>query len=409
MQAGDAVTPTIRLVRPLARGGMGSVWLAQHQTLQVEVAVKFCLGEGGASAHAAERFQREAALAFRIRSPHVVQIYDHGFTRDGIPYIAMERLNGEDLATRLQRLGPVELPTFAKWLGQIAEGLGQAHAAGVVHRDIKPSNIFLCDEPAGIRLKLLDFGVAKSALRRLEEGAQETVAGELLGTPAYMSPEQITNAREVDFRSDLWSLAAVTYQAVTGEAPFQGNTVAVLSNITRGAFVPPTQRRRELPAALDAWTVRALALDPGQRFQSAAALAEAFTTLAQGERSPSRWERPQSRALLALGALAAASVGTLGVWGLLGNGSHQTQTAPQNAESPVRAVAPVPAAQGATSAPQMNDIALPTTSPSDSALLSAEGAPSAIPRFDPKSRTRAGSLRQITPPRPVRALHLPNE
>jgi eukaryotic-like serine/threonine-protein kinase len=413
MQAGDLLTPSIRLVRPLARGGMGSVWLAEHLTLQTQIAVKLCLSEGPLPGHVAERFRREAALAFRVRSPYVVQVYDHGLTLDRVPYIAMELLQGEDLATRLRRLGPVDLLTFAKWLVQAAEGLSQAHAVGVVHRDIKPSNVFLCDEAGGIRVKLLDFGVAKNALRELAEETQQTAEGALLGTPAYMSPEQITNSRDVDFRSDLWSLAAVTYEAVTGERPFPGDPVSVLGSIARGSFLPPSQRRPGLPAALDVWAAKALAVKPARRYQSVAALASEFVKLVQHAHATSRrgsyvreWWRPVLMGVVVAGGVAGLTQILFGS-GVVRRDTKETQPA---------ALVPVP------SSLQPQALSVPSALPLEAADSAAsqhlvDGAASAAHTPVKSSAHAATETKprgrdlptQVRGKRPVRPVQLPAE
>jgi serine/threonine-protein kinase len=394
---------------------MGSVWLAQHLALQSEIAVKFCLAEGVPLPHVAERFQREAALAFRVKSPHVVQILDHGLTGDGIPYIAMELLQGEDLASRIARVGPVDLLTFAEWLSQAADGLSQAHAAGVVHRDIKPSNLFLCRETTGIRVKLLDFGVAKNALRCLAEESHQTAAGALLGTPAFMSPEQAANARDVDFRSDLWSLAAVTYQAITGERPFQGDALTAFGAIARGTFVPPCQLRPGLPAALDAWAAKALAVNPAQRFQSADALAETFVKVVQDAQVAAPWKRLTPRRA-ALAGFAAAVAGILLIQTLpyrsvfhrapnpVSIGGAQT-VQPSNA-----IVASAPSSRPGASLPEESAAVFPQQQVTCSAPATADALPQPAAKTAATARARVRNLPQPVPPkRPLRAVHLPSE
>src|SRR5258708_6999220 len=158
MEAGSVIAQSIRLSRPLGAGGMGSVWLADHLALETEVVVKFMHAQLGEDPTSRERFSREAVAASRVKSPHVVQTFDHGVTPEGIPFIVMERLDGEDLAHRIER-GPVTLREMSSILTQVCKALARAHSVGIVHRDIKPDNIFLCevgtDEPF---VKLLDFG-----------------------------------------------------------------------------------------------------------------------------------------------------------------------------------------------------------------------------------------------------------
>jgi serine/threonine protein kinase len=319
---------------------MGSVWIAEHLTLQIELVVKFCLGEAAVHPELSARFQREAALAMRARGPHVVQIFDHGETGDGTPYIAMELLHGEDLAARLERDRSVTPAVFSGWLTQAADGLANAHAVGVVHRDIKPSNLFLCHNGGNVLVKVLDFGIAKNAARAIARGAGDTVTGALLGTLAYMSPEQIRAARDVDFRSDLWSLGVVTYQALTGERPFLGDGVTALAAAAAGTFKPVTQGCPELPKALDAWMATALAVDPACRFSSARELASAFAFAVSASRAPHPPRSLKRPAIIAAAGLMVAGLATLAATSL--REKEQAMSALPSAAAP-RAEPPQPA------------------------------------------------------------------
>jgi serine/threonine-protein kinase len=277
MQAGTFITPQLRLVRLIGQGGMGSVWLADHVSLCTQVVVKFCQGDLAARRSAVERFQREAALAAQAKGPHVVQVYDFGQTNDGVPYIAMESLVGEDLGKRLRRDGRVSPIEFANWLEQIAKGLNKAHRAGVVHRDIKPENLYLCAEPEGVLVKVLDFGVAKGGVDDAGPRMSDTKTGALLGTLFYMSPEQVSSAKQVDARADLWSLAVVTYFALTGKRPFDGAALApVVKAIRQGKYAAASSVVPDLPNPVDVWMRKALAVNPEQRFQTAQEMAAAF-------------------------------------------------------------------------------------------------------------------------------------
>jgi serine/threonine protein kinase len=196
------VTPSLRLLRPLGAGGMGSVWIARHLGLDANVVVKFMSEELATNGQALERFRREAAAAADVRSPHVVQTFDYGLSADGVPYIAMELLEGESLRQRLdreRRLVPRDVITI---VAHCAKALSRAHDRGVVHRDIKPDNIFLTDGGDGeVFAKVLDFGIAKSSAAN----HVATSTGAVLGTPYYMSPEQVLGAKGVDARTDLWA------------------------------------------------------------------------------------------------------------------------------------------------------------------------------------------------------------
>jgi serine/threonine-protein kinase len=275
---GQLITPTIRLVRPLGHGAMGSVWVADHLRLNAQVVVKFLSPEHYSDPTARTRFEREAALAAQAKSPHVIQVFDYGTTDDGLPYIAMELLEGEDLGKRLKREHVIAPRLFSNWLTQACKGVGRAHKNGVIHRDLKPANIFLCDNDGEVLVKVLDFGVAKGDTGVDFHG---TATNTTLGTPLYMAPEQMHDAKDVDHRADLWSLAVVTYRALTGTLPFEGQTiVSLVMKITTSPAEPPSLRRPGLAPEIDAWMARALAKSPAERFSSAKELAQAFAVAA---------------------------------------------------------------------------------------------------------------------------------
>jgi serine/threonine-protein kinase len=278
------VSENVRLVRQIGEGGMGSVWLADHLGLEAQVAVKFMSPALACHPAAVERFTREAKAAAHIRHPHVVQIFDSGVqpqAAGGLPYIVMEYLEGRDLETRLHDGGRLSLEEAALVVLQVARALDKAHEQGVVHRDIKAENIFLCgddaDEPF---VKVLDFGIAKTAN---DGNVRVTNTGATLGTPSYMSPEQMLSAKNVDYRCDLWGLAVVAYYAVTGKLPFVGETYgAICLAVNRGRFRMPSRLRKSVPETLDAWFRRALARDPKSRYASARELGAAFAVAAEG-------------------------------------------------------------------------------------------------------------------------------
>ncbi len=270
---GMQVTPSVRLVRCMSGGAMGSVWLAEHAGLETQVIVKFIAQEVASSPEIVQRFAREAAAASRVKSPHVVQMLDHGVT-DGQPYIIMELLEGRDLQQRIReqrRLPPAEVATI---VGQLCKALARAHERGVLHRDIKPSNIFLCDVGGNeIFVKLLDFGVAKTLNG---PDLDTTKAGAILGTPFFMSPEQLA-AGDVDHRSDLWALGVLSFMLLTGKRPFRGDSISTLTLAVHVTDHPvPSALVPSLPPAFDDWFKKACALDREKRFQSARELGEAL-------------------------------------------------------------------------------------------------------------------------------------
>ncbi len=288
--AGHRVTSSLELVRPLGAGGMGAVWVARHHGLKSDVVVKFVVGDHANDSDALARFAREAAAAAEVRSPHVVQVLDHGLSDDGVPYIAMELLEGEDLAWRVARQRVMTPGEVAGVVVQVARALARAHDKKIIHRDIKPENIFLCetgDEDCFV--KVLDFGIAKMAAPEQLSG---TRTGSMVGTPFYMSPEQIVGSKSLDHRTDLWSLGVVAFFALTGSRPFEADTMGGLAlKICSGPIPRPSSRSARLSPAIDAWFLKACAREPADRFASAKVMAEALVAAAGGPavaRVPSR-------------------------------------------------------------------------------------------------------------------------
>src|SRR4051812_20586386 len=251
---------------------MGSVWLADHLALEIPCAIKFIDREQN-SPDARRRFEREAKAAAHLRGQNVVQILDHGIW-EGVPYIAMEYLEGEDLASRLDSVVRLPHAQTVRIIAQVAKGLARAHAAGIVHRDMKPENIFLAKDGDDEVVKVLDFGIAKRSQTALSEGGTKT--GSLLGTPYFMSPEQARGTKEIDHRSDLFSLAIIAYYCVTGRLPFYSEGLGdVLAQIMYEPIPVPSQYA-PVPPGFDAWWKRAAARPVEERFQSAKELADSL-------------------------------------------------------------------------------------------------------------------------------------
>ena len=282
LEPGAQVTANVKLLRPLGEGGMGAVWVAEHLALGTEVAVKFLQGNYAEDPAARARFSQEAAAASKVKSSHVVKIYDYGITKTNVPFIVMEMLEGTDLARRIEKelvLPPAEVVTIVT---QLCKALERAHEQNVVHRDVKPENVFLAHEGGDVFVKLLDFGVAKTdTIKGLTTGARRsTLAGESLGTPFYMSPEQFKSAKSSDARSDLWSVGVLVYEALTGRLPFMADTIGALAIVVNEASpAPPSTIEPSLPKAFDAWFAKACARDPKDRFQSARELASALAAV----------------------------------------------------------------------------------------------------------------------------------
>ena len=267
-----------RLVKLIGRGGMGSVWEARHCNLGTPVAIKFIEAEYANSAEARSRFDKEAKAAATIQSKHAIQILDNGVTEEGKPYIVMELLQGEPLDKRIDRLGQLTLQDTARIIQQVSRGLSKAHERGIIHRDLKPENVFIVhnndddDEVA----KVLDFGIAKIQSSPHSPGiTSSTKTGAVLGTPFYMSPEQARGLRNVDHRTDVWSLGVIAFKCVTGKLPFDGESVGdLLVKICTAPIPLPSHSVPGLPQAFDSWFMRALEREPDRRFANVTELAE---------------------------------------------------------------------------------------------------------------------------------------
>ena len=271
-EEGEIIADRYRLVSLLGRGGMGSVWRADHVSLNTPVALKFIDPGVSGSDDVIARFMREAQSAATLRSSHVVQIFDYGIDR-GVQYIAMELLNGESLRARLDRVGRLAPADVVRVLTQVARAVQKAHDAGIVHRDLKPDNVFLVPEEDHEIAKVLDFGIAKVNSQGVSPGSG-TRTGAVLGTPYYMSPEQAQGNKSVDHRSDIWSMAVIGYQCLTGELPFMSEALGDLILRICVLPLPVPSEHANVPKAFDAWFARGANRDPALRFDSARELAE---------------------------------------------------------------------------------------------------------------------------------------
>ncbi|HYP88954.1 MAG TPA: serine/threonine-protein kinase, partial [Polyangiaceae bacterium] len=260
---------------------MGTVWEGTHTTLGTQVAVKFIDAEYAESPEARNRFESEARAAARLRSKHVVEVYDHGVTDDGRPFIVMEYLRGEALDARLEKLGRLSAKETARIVMQVCRALSKAHAAGIVHRDLKPENVFLVwdDEDGADVAKVVDFGIAKFTDNQLGNSSA-TRTGSVLGTPYYMSPEQARGLRSVDHRSDLWSVGVIAYRCIVGQLPFDGEAVGdLLVKLCTAPLPIPSQVALDVPPGFDAWFTKALSREPQERFATANELADALANV----------------------------------------------------------------------------------------------------------------------------------
>jgi serine/threonine-protein kinase len=252
---------------------MGQVWLAEHKGLDIQVAVKFMRRDVADDPVGLARFEQEAKLSARIKSPHVVEVLDYKETEEGVPYIVMESLRGCDLETALQNGRSLSVGDTARVLVHVCKALTKAHALGIIHRDIKAENVFVVQEDGEPLIKVLDFGIAKetSTARGI------SLSGTTVGTPSYMSPELLFHPTEIDLRTDLWATAVLVYRCLTGTFPFEGESFAsVCLSVSKGKFAAPSARNSVLPGGLDAWFKKALHKNLDARFASATEMSAAF-------------------------------------------------------------------------------------------------------------------------------------
>jgi eukaryotic-like serine/threonine-protein kinase len=277
------------LRRLLGAGGMGEVYLAEHVLLKRPCAVKLILPACAYNPRALERFEREVRLTAALSHPNIVEIYDYGRADDGTYYYVMEYLDGLSLAELVERHGVLPPGRVVYLLRQVCGALCDAHAAGLIHRDIKPSNMFAARRGGTWDVaKLLDFGLVLS--RAGSDAAHQSGEGQVLGTPLYMAPEQVRGGRELDGRSDLYSLGAVAYYLLTGRPPFDGEGgIRVMFAHAREPVVPPSRDRADVPEDLERVVLRCLAKDRAQRFPDAEGLEQALGTCAcAGDWDPDR-------------------------------------------------------------------------------------------------------------------------
>jgi eukaryotic-like serine/threonine-protein kinase len=265
---GRVLAGRYRLTSKLGQGGMGSVWRAEHLALGSPLAIKLIDPGIAQTAEAAARFKREAQAAADLRSAHVVQIMDYGVD-EGVPFIAMELLDGESLGARLEKLGRLPPMMVATILSQAARALARAHQAGIVHRDLKPDNIFLVREADDDFVKVLDFGIAKKLGALSSTSGIKTGTGAMLGTPYYMSPEQALGQNTIDHRTDIWSLGIIAYECLTGKRPFEKDTLGALLMAICNEPLPTPSKIASVPSGFDAWFSRACARSISARFDSA--------------------------------------------------------------------------------------------------------------------------------------------
>jgi serine/threonine protein kinase len=293
---GTVIGGKYRVVKVLGTGGMGKVFAALHIELGQTVAIKLMHPEMLHDTDSVRRFLREGRAAALLRSDHAVRINDVGRLPSGLPYLVMEHLEGEDL-DRLRSGRVLEVDEVVDYMLQALTAIGEAHDAGIVHRDLKPQNLFLSRQPDGaLRVKVLDFGLAKELPSLNRTHSALTTDNMILGSPHFMSPEQIRNPTGVDARTDIWALGATMFLLLTGSVPYTSNTVyGLLARIL--ADPPPSARsvRSDVPAAIDEIVLRCMSKDVFARFQTAGDLAAALRAAIGKESSAAAQGRPTER------------------------------------------------------------------------------------------------------------------
>jgi Protein kinase domain len=335
---GQTLAGKYRVERILGKGGMGLVFAARHIKLDEPVAIKLLRPAMMEVDGMVGRFLREARAASKIKSPHVVRVTDVDVLPDGAPYMVMEHLNGIDffdLRVERERLGVLEAVGYVL---QACDAIAEAHSLGIVHRDLKPSNLFLHRRPDGKQVvKVLDFGLSKvEAPGELEA----TRSGQILGSPKYMSPEQMLSMRDVDGRADIWSIGVILYELLTGRPPFVADTTPRLCALVLNAEpAPASSLRADLPPVLDRIIMRCLHKDRAQRFANVAELAAALAPFAPAETVMKR--TGTSTRMLAVSASVTPAPITIG----------PPSTRPEPAAEPAKVAAP-PVAPPAVAAPE---------------------------------------------------------
>jgi eukaryotic-like serine/threonine-protein kinase len=312
LEPGANVNERVTLTEPLAAGSMGTVWLARHAGLAIDVAVKFLSGDGTPLRKAAvKRFAVEASAAAQLQSPHVVRMFDYGVTKDGTPYIVMELLHGESLAERIADGRRLDLAETVAIISQAARALDAAHGLGIFHRDIKPSNLFLTRAHDELLVKVLDFGVAKQT-RSPAPGSGITEPGMIVGTPAYLCRDVLmARSSLADPLVDMWALAVAAYRCLTGKLPFDGpNIQGVAAAIVKCSPAKPSSIVPALGPEVDAWFARALAAERAQRFANAREFGDSFAALARPKKQPPEKKKGSYSALgwlIFLGGIGGAA------------------------------------------------------------------------------------------------------
>ena len=430
---GETLAGKYRIIRLIACGGMGAVYEVHHEILDQSVALKVLLPEAAEHTGAAARFINEAKASARIRNEHVAQVMDVGRLDNGSVYIVLELLKGADLARVLEQQGALPLEDAVDYCLQALEALAEAHSLGIVHRDLKPANLFLAQREKGAPMvKVLDFGISKLiGTERKQHGDPVTDSRALLGSPSYMSPEQVRSSKHIDARSDIWSMGVILYRLLAKQPPFEGDNLGtVLAAILESTPTPIRQYRPEVPEALERVILRCLDRNRDTRFQSVDELAEALmpfappkarysldrirSTLGAASRRPSelgatlpasdpplepgggktaeswsesqRVKRPGSSRIALLAAAGVVGVVSVVVLALRGSSSPHVAPAHEDA-TPTSAAAVAAAPNAVTAGPTVSPIV--SAAPADSSAAAASVAPAVSSKAPGSTRPRA--------------------
>ena len=420
LQPGNILLGKYRVERVLGQGGMGVVVAARHLDLGQLFAIKCMLPSALVQEDAVERFLREARAAAGLKGEHVVKVVDVGRLDTGAPYMVMEHLSGSDLGAILESRGALSVGEAVTCVLEACDALEEAHGMGIVHRDLKPANLFLFRRPNGTTcVKVLDFGISKQVV---PDQVALTKTSAIMGTPLYMSPEQMVSSRSVDARSDVWSMGVVLYELCTGKVPFDGQVVTeVVARVVQDDPVPPSKVRPNIPAGLDAVIARCLQKRPERRYTSIRELAAALRPFAglpapsrsthditeedtvsatqasaapvltlQGTSVGSGSSAPRRRTALAMGVVAAGVVLALAAAGIWLSRASSAPPDPRAAAAPASADPPK-----ASAAPPII-----TPAPSASAGATAAATP---PDVKPAPRRKEEPARPAPHPRPTSA------
>ncbi|HYP78045.1 MAG TPA: serine/threonine-protein kinase [Polyangiaceae bacterium] len=288
LEPGAHIAGRYRVLRKIGEGGMGELYACFDTVLSREVAVKLMQRSLAAEPLVAERLMREAMLAAQLRR-HVAQVFDCGMLATGEPYIVMELLSGQDMYAVLRESGPLAPEDVIAAMLQVCDGLAEAHEKGIIHRDLKPENLFCATQPDGqVVIKIVDFGVSKQVTGQRMRA--QTNPGESVGSPQYMSPEQITSPSEVDTRTDIWSLGVVMFELLTGVLPFRGSgTARICAAVLTEPAPSISNYRSDVPPALEFIVQRCLEKERDRRFPDVLELSAALTALGSTQPEKSRY------------------------------------------------------------------------------------------------------------------------